>query len=215
MEVPGRRGQQPTVVDRDEGPLKFNQEKLQALRPAFSDGKAPGTVTPGNSSPVTDGAAALVLTSPAKAHQRGLTVSALESLCMCFSSAWQSQCIWVLLMGRSYCGIRAGHKGCPLESHHRPVPHGLQVLARIRGYGDAEREPDQFTTAPALAIPRALKAAGLTLADIDYFEINEAFSVVDLVNRKLLGLDAERCVLACCCMCTQPHLLHVMQGLLQ
>ena len=88
------------------------------------------------------------------------------------------------------------------------------MLARIRGYGDAEREPDQFTTAPALAIPRALKAAGLTLADIDYFEINEAFSVVDLVNRKLLGLDPDRCVLASCCMYTQAHLMHVMQGLL-
>ena len=91
MEVPSRKGQQPTVVDRDEGPLKFNQEKLQQLRQAFSDGKAPGTVTPGNSSPVTDGAAALVLTSPAKARQRGLTVSARESFCV-LSSAWQSQC---------------------------------------------------------------------------------------------------------------------------
>ena len=97
---------------------------------------------------------------------------------------------------------------------HPLMTHGLQVLARIRGYGDAEREPDQFTTAPALAIPRALKAAGLTLADIDYFEINEAFSVVDLVNRKLLGLDPERCVLASCCMCAQAHLVHFMQGLL-
>ena len=94
------------------------------------------------------------------------------------------------------------------------MTHGLQVLARIRGYGDAEREPDQFTTAPALAIPRALKAAGLTLADIDYFEINEAFSVVDLVNHKLLGLDPERCVPANCCMRTQAHLLRIMWGLL-
>ena len=87
MEVPGRKGQPPTVVDRDEGPLKFNQEKLQRLRPAFSSGKAPGTVTPGNASPVTDGAAALVLASPANAHQRGLTVSGPETSCVCFSSA--------------------------------------------------------------------------------------------------------------------------------
>ena len=83
LEVPGRKGQQPTVVDRDEGPLKFDQEKLQLLRPAFSDGTAPGTVTPGNASPVTDGAAALVLTSATKAHRRGLTVSAQpEVLCV-------------------------------------------------------------------------------------------------------------------------------------
>lgn len=69
---------------------------------------------------------------------------------------------------------------------------GVQVLARIRGYGDAEQEPNQFPTAPAAAIPKALKAAGVSLSDIEYFEINEAFSVVDLVNRKLLGLNPDR-----------------------
>ena len=66
------------------------------------------------------------------------------------------------------------------------------MLARIRGYGDAEQEPDRFPTAPAAAIPKALKAAGVSLSDIEYFEINEAFSVVDLVNRKLLGLNPDR-----------------------
>ena len=69
---------------------------------------------------------------------------------------------------------------------------GVQVLARIRGYADAEHAPDQFPTAPAAAIPRALQAAGLSLADMEYYEVNEAFSVVDLVNKKLLGLDPER-----------------------
>ena len=68
----------------------------------------------------------------------------------------------------------------------------MQVLARIRGYADAEHAPDQFPTAPAAAIPRALQAAGLSLADMEYYEVNEAFSVVDLVNKKLLGLDPER-----------------------
>ncbi len=123
MEVPGRRGQQPTVVDRDEGPLKLNQEKLQQLRPAFSNGKAPGTVTPGNASPVTDGAAALVLTSPAKARQRGLTVSAHKSFCVCFSSAWHSQCIWVLLMGGVVVASEQNTRGvpCSLTIHLQPM----------------------------------------------------------------------------------------------
>ena len=63
MEVPARKGHPPTVVDRDEAPSKFRQDKLQQLRPAFSDGVEQGTVTAGNASPITDGGAALVLTS--------------------------------------------------------------------------------------------------------------------------------------------------------
>ena len=69
---------------------------------------------------------------------------------------------------------------------------GIKPLARIVGWGDAAREPARFTTAPALAIPKAIKHAGLTAADVDYYEINEAFSVVALANIKLLGLDPER-----------------------
>ncbi|KAK1764895.1 putative acetyl acetyltransferase [Phialemonium atrogriseum] len=69
---------------------------------------------------------------------------------------------------------------------------GIKPLARIVGWGDAAREPARFTTAPALAIPKAIKHAGLTAGDVDYYEINEAFSVVALANIKLLGLDPER-----------------------
>ena len=69
---------------------------------------------------------------------------------------------------------------------------GLQPLAIIRGYADAEQAPEWFTTTPAMAIPIALKKAGLTLDDISFFEINEAFSVVALANQQLLGLSAEK-----------------------
>ncbi|KAH8905970.1 thiolase [Coniochaeta sp. PMI_546] len=69
---------------------------------------------------------------------------------------------------------------------------GLKPIAKILGWGDAAREPERFTTAPALAIPKAIKHAGLTEKDIDYYEINEAFSVVALANIKILGLDPER-----------------------
>lgn len=69
---------------------------------------------------------------------------------------------------------------------------GLKPLARIVGYGDAEKQPVEFTTAPSLAIPKALKHAGLTAKDIAFYEINEAFSVVNLANIKLLGLDPAR-----------------------
>lgn len=69
---------------------------------------------------------------------------------------------------------------------------GLKPLARIAGFADAEQAPEWFTTTPSKALPIAAKRAGLTIADIDYFELNEAFSVVGLANNKLLGLDADK-----------------------
>lgn len=69
---------------------------------------------------------------------------------------------------------------------------GLKPIARILGYGDAEQLPVDFPTSPALAIPRALKHAGLNKEDVAYWEINEAFAVVSLANQKLLNLDPER-----------------------
>lgn len=68
----------------------------------------------------------------------------------------------------------------------------LKPIAKIIGYADAAHEPEWFTTAPAKAIPKALAKAGLKIDDIDYFEFNEAFSVVGLVNIKLLGIDASK-----------------------
>ncbi|KFA60838.1 hypothetical protein S40285_06173 [Stachybotrys chlorohalonatus IBT 40285] len=68
----------------------------------------------------------------------------------------------------------------------------LKPIAKILGWGDAEREPEYFTIAPAIAIPKALKHAGIEAKDVDYYEINEAFSVVALANLKILGLDAEK-----------------------
>lgn len=68
---------------------------------------------------------------------------------------------------------------------------GVKPIAKILGWGDAAREPERFTTAPALAIPKAIKHAGLTEKDIDFYEINEAFSVVALANMKLLNLSSD------------------------
>jgi acetyl-CoA C-acetyltransferase len=70
--------------------------------------------------------------------------------------------------------------------------HNIKPLARILSYADAETKPIEFTEAPSLAIPIALKRAGLTVNDIDLWEINEAFSVVALVNMKILGLNPEK-----------------------
>jgi len=69
---------------------------------------------------------------------------------------------------------------------------GIKPLAKILGWGDAAQQPSKFTTAPALAIPKALKHAGIRQEDVDAFEINEAFSVVALANMKLLGLKDDR-----------------------
>ncbi|MAH20334.1 MAG: acetyl-CoA C-acyltransferase [Flavobacteriaceae bacterium] len=69
---------------------------------------------------------------------------------------------------------------------------GLKPLATIVSYADAAREPEWFTVAPAEALPKALKKANIQIDDVDYFELNEAFSVVGLANIKILGLDAAK-----------------------
>lgn len=69
---------------------------------------------------------------------------------------------------------------------------GLTPLARVVAYADAEQQPKQFTTTPVLATQRLLAKAGMTLQDIDYFEVNEAFSVVALAYQKLLEVDPEK-----------------------
>nr|ABV08820.1 acetoacetyl-coenzyme A thiolase [Salvia miltiorrhiza] len=137
VEVSGGRGRPSTIVDKDEGLGKFDAAKLRKLRPSFKE--TGGTVTAGNASSISDGAAALVLVSGQKALELGLT-----------------------------------------------------VIGKISGYADAAHAPELFTTAPALAIPKALKNAGLEASKVDYYEINEAFAVVALANQKLLDLSPER-----------------------
>ncbi|MBG7629781.1 MAG: acetyl-CoA C-acyltransferase [Bacteroidetes bacterium] len=68
----------------------------------------------------------------------------------------------------------------------------LKPIAKINGYADASHEPKWFTTAPAKALPKALANAGISQSEVDYFELNEAFSVVGLANIKILGLDATK-----------------------
>ena len=69
---------------------------------------------------------------------------------------------------------------------------GLKPLAKIVSYADAAQAPEWFTTAPSIAIPKALDKAGLTTADVDFWELNEAFSVVGIANTKILGLDPAK-----------------------
>lgn len=68
----------------------------------------------------------------------------------------------------------------------------LTPLARIRGWGEAARSPMDFTIAPSLAIPKALKHAGISYDDVDFYELNEAFSVVGLANAKICDLPAQK-----------------------
>lgn len=138
IEIPGARGKPATVVDKDDKTqMPLNIEKLKSIKPAFLPNG--GTVTAPNASPLSDGAAAVVLCSEA----------ALKK-------------------------------------------YNLKPLAKILGWGEAAKAPSKFTTAPALAIPKALKHAGVRQDDVDAFEINEAFSVVALANMKLLGLSEEK-----------------------
>lgn len=137
VEISGGKGKPSAIIDKDEGLRKFDASRLRKLRPSFKENG--GSVTAGNASSISDGAAALVLVSGAMA-----------------------------------------------------VKLGLDVIARIRGYADAAQAPELFTTAPAIAIPKAISSSGLKASDIDFYEINEAFSVVALANQRLLNIDPER-----------------------
>ncbi|KGN64993.1 acetyl-CoA acetyltransferase, cytosolic 1 [Cucumis sativus] len=137
VKVPSVRGKPSSTFDKDESLRQFDAAKLKKLRPSFK--KDGGTVTAGNASIISDGAAALVLVSGKKALELG-----------------------------------------------------LEVIAVIKGYADAAQAPELFTTTPALAIPKAISNACLHHSQIDYYEINEAFSVVALANQKILGLDPDR-----------------------
>ena len=79
-----------------------------------------------------------------------------------------------------------------LMSKEKAEALGLKPLAKIKGYADAEQAPEWFTTTPSVAVPKAVEKAGLKMADINYFELNEAFAVVGLANMKLMNLDATK-----------------------
>ena len=88
--------------------------------------------------------------------------------------------------------LNDGASALVLMSKEKMEELGLKPLAKIVSYADAAHEPEWFTTAPSKALPIALKKAGLEVSDIDFFEFNEAFSVVGLANNKILGLDESK-----------------------
>lgn len=88
--------------------------------------------------------------------------------------------------------LNDGASALVLMSKEKMEELGLKPLAKIISYADAAHEPEFFTTAPSKALPIALKKAGLEISDIDFFEFNEAFSVVGLANNKILGLDSSK-----------------------
>lgn len=88
--------------------------------------------------------------------------------------------------------INDGASALIIMSSEKADELGIKPLAKIISYADAAQEPEWFTTAPAKALPIALGKANMELSDIDYFELNEAFSVVGLANMKILGLSPEK-----------------------
>ena len=88
--------------------------------------------------------------------------------------------------------LNDGASALVLMSKEKADELGLKPLAKVVSYADAAQAPEWFTTAPAKALPIALKKAGLEVSDIDFFEFNEAFSVVGLANNKILGLDESK-----------------------
>ncbi|WP_372473039.1 acetyl-CoA C-acyltransferase [Capnocytophaga sp. ARDL2] len=88
--------------------------------------------------------------------------------------------------------INDGAAALVMMSEEKANELGLKPLAYIKGYADAAQEPKWFTTAPAKALPVALKKAGVSIDEVDFFEFNEAFSVVGIANTKLLNIDANK-----------------------
>lgn len=88
--------------------------------------------------------------------------------------------------------INDGAGAVVLMTKEKAQELGLDILVTIKGYADAAREPKRFTIAPARALPLALKKANVAKEDIEYFELNEAFSVVGIANTRLLGLDSKK-----------------------
>jgi len=88
--------------------------------------------------------------------------------------------------------INDGASALVLMSEERAKKRGIPILGIIRGWADAETDPDHFTIAPSFAMPKAMAKAGVKVSDVDFFEINEAFAVVALANMKRLGLDPNK-----------------------
>lgn len=88
--------------------------------------------------------------------------------------------------------LNDGAAALVLVSKEKAEELGLKPLARITGYADAEQAPEWFTTTPSIALPRAVQKAGLSLEQVDYFEINEAFSVVSIANNQKMNLDPAK-----------------------
>lgn len=88
--------------------------------------------------------------------------------------------------------INDGASALVLASADAVAKYGLKPIAKIVSYADAAQEPEWFTTAPSLAIPKALDKAGLKTSDVDFWELNQAFSVVGIANTKILGLNPSK-----------------------
>lgn len=88
--------------------------------------------------------------------------------------------------------LNDGASALILASKEAVDKYGLKPIAKIVSYADAAQAPEWFTTAPSLAVPKALDKAGLSVNDVDYWELNQAFSVVGIANTKILGLNPEK-----------------------
>lgn len=88
--------------------------------------------------------------------------------------------------------LNDGASALVLASAEAVEKYGLKPIAKIVSYADAAQAPEWFTTAPSLAVPKALEKAGLKTSDVDFWELNQAFSVVGLANMKILGLDPSK-----------------------
>ena len=112
-----------------------------------------------------------------------------------FGSTFQHFCVFTkdgTVTAGNASTINDGAAALVLMSADKAKELGLTPLAKVVGYADAEQAPEWFTTTPAKAVPIAVEKAGLKMSDIQYVELNEAFSVVGIANTKMLNLDPSK-----------------------
>lgn len=165
--------------DQDEYAIKSYQKAQEATKAGiFADEIAPVEISGGRGKPMVK--------IDSDDEVKNLNVDKLKAMRPAFKPNGGT------ITAPNAAPINDGAAAVVLLSEAKLKELNIKPLAKILGWADAAREPERFTIAPALAIPKAIRHAGLTEKDIDYYEINEAFSVVAIANLKLLNLDPEK-----------------------
>lgn len=170
---------------------RFAAESYRRARDATKTGKFKREIVPVTVPPARRGGVPNVVTEDEEPVAREVTFESLSKLRPCFTP---SEAYGPTVTPGNASNINDGAAALVLMSREKAEALGVSrnIQAVIRGFADAEQDARAFTTSPSLAIPAALAHAQMKLDEVDFFEINEAFSVVACANTKLLELNPDK-----------------------